>query len=109
MTTAPAPHDRPLLPVHPTGTGHRHGSRSYLTCYFRCGNACDHPEPNRSDNGHIQDEIAKAVQRRSVLKGAAVGSGALVVGGLLGTDAAAAARAAAASAPASRRPGASVL
>ncbi|MDI6909753.1 PhoX family phosphatase [Nocardioides sp.] len=91
MTTAPAPHDRPLLPVHPVGSGNRHGSRSHLTCYFRCGNACDRPEPNRSDNGHIQDEIAKAVQRRSVLKGAAVGSGALVLGGMVGSQAPAAA------------------
>ncbi|ABL81393.1 MULTISPECIES: PhoX family phosphatase [unclassified Nocardioides] len=98
MTTAPAPHDRPLLPVHPVGSGNRHGSRSHLTCYFRCGNACDQPEPNRSDNGHIQDEIAKAVQRRSVLKGAAVGSGALVVSGLVGAaEGAAAAPATAAS------------
>lgn len=42
-----------------------------MTCHFRCGNACDHPEPNRSDNGQVQDEITKAVQRRSVLRGAA--------------------------------------
>lgn len=92
MTTAPAPHDRPLLPLEPTPGTTRHGSRSYMTCLFRCGNACDHPEPNRSGNGHVQDEIAKAVQRRSVLKGAAVGSGALVVGGVLATAEGAAAR-----------------
>ena len=55
-----------------------------MTCFFRCGNACDHPEPNRSDNGHIQEEIATALQRRAVLKGAAVGSGALVLGGVAG-------------------------
>ena len=55
-----------------------------MTCFFRCGNACDHPEPNRPDNGHIQDEIATALQRRAVLKGAAVGSGALVLGGVAG-------------------------
>jgi secreted PhoX family phosphatase len=55
-----------------------------MTCLFRCGNACDHPEPNRTDNGHIQDEIATALQRRAVLKGAAVGSGALVIGGAAG-------------------------
>ena len=83
MTTAPAPHERTLLPLLPTGT--RHGSRSYQTCYFKCGNACDHPEPNPTDHGHIQDEIAKAVQRRSVLKGAAVGTGSLVVAGMIGT------------------------
>ncbi|WP_346386562.1 PhoX family phosphatase [Nocardioides sp.] len=55
-----------------------------MTCLFRCGNACDHPEPNPTTNDHIQDEIAKAVQRRSLLKGAAVGSGALVLGSLTG-------------------------
>jgi secreted PhoX family phosphatase len=93
MTLTPAPLDRPTLTIHPTN---RHGSRSRMTCLFRCGNACDHPEPNRTDNGHIQQEITKAVQRRSVLKGAAVGSGALVltsmVGGLSGRAVAAPAR-----------------
>ena len=72
---------RPLLPLQPV-SGYRHGSRSHLTCFFRCGNACDRPEPNPTDHGHIQDEIAKAVQRRAVLKGAAAGTGALVVGSL---------------------------
>ena len=75
MTTAPT---RPTLPLTPVN---RHGSRSRMTCLFRCGNACDHPEPNPTDNGHIQEEITRALQRRSVLKGAAIGSGALVVGG----------------------------
>ncbi len=74
MTTAPT---RPTLPLTPVN---RHGSRSRMTCLFRCGNACDHPEPNPTDNGHIQQEITRALQRRSVLKGAAIGSGALVVG-----------------------------
>lgn len=86
MTTAPAPHERALLPLEPVpapdGTGLRHGSRSHLTCFFRCGNACDKPIPNVSDNGHIQDEITRAVQRRSVLKGAAAGTGVLVTSGL---------------------------
>ena len=67
-----------------------------MTCFFRCGNACDHPEPNTSAAGHVQDEIAKAVARRSVLKGA--GAGALVLGGL---SAAAVALPAAAAAPTS--------
>ncbi|WP_232675926.1 PhoX family phosphatase [Nocardioides sp. R-C-SC26] len=71
---------RPLIPLDVIGEGTRHGSRSRMTCYFRCGNACDHPEPNRHSHGHVQDEIAKVVQRRSVLAGAALGSGALVLG-----------------------------
>jgi secreted PhoX family phosphatase len=78
MTTAPMRPTRPTLPITPVN---RHGSRSRMTCLFRCGNACDHPEPNQSDHGHIQQEITRALQRRSVLKGAAIGSGALVVGG----------------------------
>ncbi|MDO9497459.1 MAG: PhoX family phosphatase [Nocardioides sp.] len=72
-----APH-RPTLPITPVN---RHGSRSRMTCLFRCGNACDHPEPNPTEHGHIQHEITRALARRSVLKGAAIGSGALVVGG----------------------------
>jgi len=67
-----------------------HGSRSRLTCTFRCGNACDHPEPNTSGNEHIQDILAQAVARRSLLGGAAAGSAALVVGGLANPGAAAA-------------------
>ncbi len=79
--TATRPEHRPLLSVTPVSReGFRHGSRSYLTCLFKCGNACDHPEPNRTETGHIQDEIATAVARRSVLRGAAVGAGALVLG-----------------------------
>lgn len=78
-TTAPA--GRTLLPLTPTGT--RHGGRSFMTCQYRCGNACDHPEPNRTGHGRVQDEIAKAVARRSVLKGAAAGSGVMVLGGTL--------------------------
>ncbi|WP_309647310.1 PhoX family phosphatase [Nocardioides sp.] len=80
MTQTPSRPLLPLTPVTPATPSTRHGSRSFMTCFFRCGNACDHPEPNRSGNGHIQEEITKAVQRRSVLKGAAIGTGALVVG-----------------------------
>ncbi|GAB6986422.1 PhoX family protein [Nocardioides pyridinolyticus] len=76
--TVPATRD--LIPLRPV-SGFRHGSRSHLTCFFRCGNACDKSEPNPTDHGHVQDEIAKAVQRRAVLKG----TGALVVGSLAAT------------------------
>lgn len=61
-----APAKRTLLPLQPV-SGNRHGSRSHMTCFFRCGNACDKPVPNQTGHGHIQDEIARAVQRRSVL------------------------------------------
>ena len=46
MTLVQPPVDRRVLPLTPTT---RHGSRSLMTCFFRCGNACDHPEPNRSE------------------------------------------------------------
>lgn len=72
------PH-RPLLPLTPTGP---HGSRDAMTCHFRCGNACDRPEPNRTAHGHVRDEIAGALQRRSLLQGAAIGTGVLALGGL---------------------------
>jgi secreted PhoX family phosphatase len=85
---------RRLLPLTPVSTSGPHGSRSKMTCLFRCGNACDHPEPNRTENGHVQDEIAKAVRRRSVLAGAAAGAGALVLSGMGSPAAAAGPRAA---------------
>ncbi|THV17656.1 PhoX family phosphatase [Nocardioides caeni] len=86
--TSVAPDNRPLLSVVPDGN--RHGSRSYLTCFFRCGNACDKPEPNPTDHAHIRDEITRAVGRRGVLAGGAAGAGALVVGSVLTGEAAAA-------------------
>ena len=55
----------------------RHGSRSHTTCYYKCGNACDAPVPNRTDNPTIGEVIHKAFSRRSMLK--AAGAGALVV------------------------------
>ncbi|MDN4171718.1 PhoX family phosphatase [Nocardioides sp. SOB77] len=86
MTTLPRAPRTQLPLLTPRGP---HGSRSHLTCQFRCGNACDQPVPNTSGNGHVRDEISKAVARRSVLQGAAVGTGALVLGGLAATPAAA--------------------
>jgi hypothetical protein len=74
------------LPITPVGPSTRHGSRSHLTCFFRCGNACDRPEPNPTAHPHIRDEIDRALQRRSLLKRAALGSGAMVIGvGLVGS------------------------
>ncbi|MGA8255161.1 MAG: PhoX family phosphatase [Nocardioides sp.] len=78
-----------LLPLAPVTARGPHGSRSNLTCFFRCGNACDNPEPNHTDHGHVRDEIAKLVQRRTLLGGAALGTGALVLGGLTSPAAAA--------------------
>ena len=77
----------------------RHGSRSSMTCHYRCNNACDAPVPNETDNPRMRDLVEGALARRSVLKGSAVGAGALVVGGLGERHAAAASRAERPSAP----------
>lgn len=93
---------RRLLPITPredTPGAHGRTSRDPMTCLFRCGNACSHPAPNTSDNGHVQDEIAKVVGRRGLLQSALLGGGALAVGGALaGAERAAAAPAVPASA-----------
>lgn len=65
-----------------------HGSRSHLTCFFRCGNACDRPEPNPTDHPHVRDVVTTALSRRTMLGAAGVGAGALVLAPTL--DAAAA-------------------
>ena len=62
MTTHP---DRPLLPLLPSG---RHGSRSDMTCHYRCGNACDHPQPNQSANEAMRDLVERSIARRSMLQ-----------------------------------------
>ena len=57
-----------------------HGGRSKMTCTYRCGNACDQPEPNTSGNEHIGEVLQRAVARRSLLQAGAAGSVALVAG-----------------------------
>lgn len=98
MTSA-RPENRPLLTL--LSQGNRHGSRSHMTCFFRCGNACDQPEPNPTAHVHVRDEIARAVGRRSLLRGGGVAAGALIVGGVVQSGGLAAAATAA-----PRRPGA---
>ncbi|HEX2176389.1 MAG TPA: alkaline phosphatase PhoX, partial [Nocardioidaceae bacterium] len=73
------PRHLPLLP--------RHGSRSRMTCEFRCGNACAHPEPNTSGNNHIRDVVARTVARRSLLKAGAAAGGGWALAGLGGVPA----------------------
>ena len=53
---------RRLLPL--VGTGH--SGRSAMTCLYRCGNACDHPVPNESDNEYFGDLAAGQFSRRGV-------------------------------------------
>ncbi|GGM21454.1 PhoX family protein [Micromonospora yangpuensis] len=83
--------DRPrLLPLLTT---HRHGSRSPMTCLYRCGNACDHPVPNRSDNPYFGDLVDAEVSRRGVVRAGAVGALVLGFGGAVASGAAPAAAA----------------
>ncbi|MFD2763739.1 PhoX family protein [Micromonospora eburnea] len=89
--------DRPrLLPL--LGST-RHGSRDAMTCLYRCGNACDHPVPNPSDNPYFGDLVDAEVSRRGVVRAGAVGAlvlgfGGTVAGALAGAALAAAAPAA---------------
>ncbi|MEH1123741.1 PhoX family protein [Micromonospora sp. CPCC 206061] len=68
--------DRPRLLPLLGQTGH--GGRSAMTCQYRCGNACDHPVPNDSDNPYFGDVVRTEVSRRGVVRAGAVG--ALVLG-----------------------------
>ncbi|MFJ6196565.1 PhoX family protein [Micromonospora sp. NPDC092111] len=71
--------DRPrLLPL--LGAT-RHGSRDAMTCLYRCGNACDHPVPNTSDNAYFGDLVETEVSRRGVVRAGAVGALVLGFGG----------------------------
>ncbi len=75
MTISPTRRPLPLLPDT------RHGSRSHLTCLYRCGNACDQPVPNPTDHPTFHEVAEQALARRSLLKIAA-GAGALTVTGV---------------------------
>ncbi|CAN5288978.1 PhoX family phosphatase [soil metagenome] len=79
---------RALLPILSTGP---HGFRSNMTCLYRCGNACDHPEPNTSGNESMRQLVESTIARRSVLRTGAFGASALVVGRVMEPGAAAAA------------------
>ena len=72
----------PSRPLPLVAVAAPHGSRSRMTCTYRCGNACDHPAPNVSGNTHIRELLSAAIARRSLLGGAAASSAALMVGGL---------------------------
>ena len=77
-----------MLPV--ISSSGPHGSRSALTCRMRCNDACSRSMPNRSDNEEFATVAARALARRSVLKGAAAASSTLAISGLLPSAAAAA-------------------
>ncbi|MGR6967677.1 twin-arginine translocation signal domain-containing protein [Geodermatophilus sp. URMC 61] len=75
MTDIRAPRRR-FLPLLGADTV-RHGTTSHTTCFYKCGNACDRPVPNRTDNPTFASVVQTAVSRRNVLK--AAGASALVV------------------------------
>ena len=52
-----------------------------MTCLYRCGNACDHPVPNTSDNAYFGDVVNAEVSRRGVVRAGAVGALVLGFGG----------------------------
>ena len=56
------------------------GGRSRTTCELRCGDACFHPAPNKSDNAYFGDIFSRVLSRRSVLGAAAAGVGAGALG-----------------------------
>ncbi|WP_433801551.1 PhoX family protein [Actinomycetospora sp. CA-084318] len=94
--------NRRLLPLL-TRTGHR---RSATHCRYKCGDACDAPVRNRSDNPTFREVVAGTVSRRSVLSaGLVVGAtGALAACGT-GTGGGAAAAPTSPSAPVPPSPG----
>ena len=47
------------------------GGRSAMTCAYRCGNACAHEAPNKSDNPYFGDVLEAALSRRDLLKAGA--------------------------------------
>ncbi|GAB3438001.1 PhoX family protein [Actinophytocola sediminis] len=69
-----------LLPLLPTTNTF---GRAAVTCRYRCGDACSHEVPNRSENPYFADVVAE-VNRRRLLKAGAVltvaGAGLATVG-----------------------------
>jgi secreted PhoX family phosphatase len=94
------PHFLPLV-----GTSGPHGSRSAMTCKYRCGNQCDHPEPNKSGNPHVRDLLGKAVARRTLLAAGATASAGVALAPALHASPAAAATGQLAASTATARPG----
>ena len=89
--------DRPrILPLlGPPG----HSGRDAMTCLYRCGNACDHPVPNESENPYFGDVVNAEMTRRGVVRAGAVGALVLGFGGVAAAAAGPAAAAPVATAP----------
>ncbi|WP_435736574.1 PhoX family phosphatase [Cellulosimicrobium sp. PMB13] len=76
MTITPAPERRTMLPLAP----YARGKRSPVTCRLKCADACSHAAPNASDNEYFRDVAGRALSRRALLGGLAVGAAVVVVG-----------------------------
>ncbi|NGN65461.1 PhoX family protein [Streptomyces sp. A7024] len=70
------------------GTNSHPGGRSAMTCRFRCGDACFHEVPNKSDNEYAGDIIASAVSRRAMLRAGAAATVAVATAGTVAASAA---------------------
>ncbi|WP_020106920.1 PhoX family phosphatase [Nocardia sp. 348MFTsu5.1] len=46
-------------------------ARSFITCRYKCGDACRHEPPNTSTNTYFRDIARGAISRRSILRGSA--------------------------------------
>ena len=86
MTDLQEPRRRALLPFLDLK---RHGNRSHVTCFYKCGNACDSAIPNQSDNPTFADVVQTAFSRRNMLKAAGVGALVVAAGPLAPSPAAA--------------------
>ncbi|HYO41132.1 MAG TPA: PhoX family phosphatase [Nocardioidaceae bacterium] len=70
--------------------GRTHGNRSAVTCHLRCGDACAGPVSNPSENPYFRDVAAKALSRRSLIRGmGGVAAAATLAPGLVSPAAAA--------------------
>lgn len=79
--------DNPRRPLPFIGAANvTHGGRDRMTCLYRCGNACEHPVPNRSENPYFTDEM-NAVSRRGVMRAGAIVLGLAGTGVAVGTPA----------------------
>jgi hypothetical protein len=54
--------DLPVSLLNPTGP---HGSRSAMTCHYRCGFACARRESNTSGSEHIGDVLTRALTHKA--------------------------------------------
>ncbi|MGQ0482833.1 MAG: PhoX family protein [Pseudonocardia sp.] len=81
------PTPEPSTPSNPRRTSllpldvrRRPGRRAQLTCRYRCGNACEHPPPNPTDNPYIGEIVEATISRRTMFRA----TGTLGVLGLVG-------------------------